>query len=132
MKAFILLKVSPHKHQVMFFSAKSSFYFYSEGCAYLSSFIMTCKLADDSVVSGKVLHEDGGDFSKVSCTPGSYRRDFTAQISGKNVNQSDQNLSLTWQTTLMSSFFFFLRQQVLYVTLTVSPHLFKCNIKYNI
>ena len=64
-------KVSPHKHQVMFFSAKSSFYFYSEGCAYLSSFIMTCKLADDSVVSGKVLHEDWGDFSKVSRTPGS-------------------------------------------------------------
>ncbi|TNN69764.1 hypothetical protein EYF80_019996 [Liparis tanakae] len=31
---------------------------------YLSSFIVACKLADDSIVSGKVLHEDGRDFSE--------------------------------------------------------------------
>lgn len=32
---------------------------------------MTCKLADDSVVRGKVLHEDGRDFRKISRTSGS-------------------------------------------------------------
>lgn len=44
---------------------------------YLSSFIMACKLADDSIVGGKVLHEDGRDFSEVSRTSGSYRRDIS-------------------------------------------------------
>lgn len=45
---------------------------------YLSGFIVACKLADDSIVSGEVLHEDGRDFSEVSRTSGSWRRDIRA------------------------------------------------------
>lgn len=45
------------------------------GFRYLSGFVMPCELADDSVVRGKVLHEDGRDLGKVRHTSGACRRE---------------------------------------------------------
>lgn len=56
-----------------------------QGSQYLSSFIMPGEPAEDSVVGGKVLHKDGGDFGKVSRTSGSCRRVRTQTLSHMDV-----------------------------------------------
>lgn len=41
---------------------------------------MPCKLADDSVVRGEVLHEDGRDLGKVRRTSGAWRREQSLAV----------------------------------------------------